>query len=245
MIDYLALPKETQLHKRLYKNQFDDHPHLSKLEKRLLIEEIDTIYWENTIKPSTIAIASFLTEEVDFSEVEVFIVNLKTQNKREAIHTVLQKAIPYPLFILFQHQEYCSFSLVQKRINQNDSDRVVIEGEYNTPWIETNRLTSKEESFTQDLSIQNHPYSTFDKLFEYWKKAIVGYNLSLKMDSERNTLQTQNQELLLNEINILELSIKTLKTALKKEKQLNRKVELNVKIKKAENELKCLKGTPR
>ncbi len=68
-------------------------------------------------------------------------------------------------------------------------------------------------------------------------QAIIDFNLA-----SRNIKKTQNKEATLQKIEMIEVEITTLKGKLKRENHFNKKMELNMKIKRLEKELKQMEG---
>ena len=74
---------------------------LDAADKASLKDDIDKIRWLYTLKPSTINIAPYSDNERDYPEVAVLHFDLSGINRIKRIAQFVNRAIPYPLILLF------------------------------------------------------------------------------------------------------------------------------------------------
>ena len=106
--DYMAIPDSCYLRKRIYKKLFHENAKLSATDKRAFREDIDTITWQYTLKPSTIPIKPYTDKEQEYIEIAIIQVNLRAQRHTERIAEIIHRSIPYPLVVVFAYEAISS-----------------------------------------------------------------------------------------------------------------------------------------
>ena len=122
MIDVLyekmAIPDTCHLGKRVFKKLFHENAKLGVTDKKAFRDDIDTISWQYTLKPSTIPITVYKDDQKDYPEIAILQVDLKTLNRTKRIAEIIHRAIPYPLVVAFVFEKSCALSLAHKRYSQ-------------------------------------------------------------------------------------------------------------------------------
>ena len=184
----MALPDSAYLGTRLTKKMLiDSAAHngspLTPQEKQLISDVIQSVEWRYTLKPDTINIAPLITEQVEYPEIAIVHLLLKPQHEVSdkalfasftKLAKLLHKLIPYPLLLVAEYNGAMALSLADKRINQADKTKLVIEHCYCTPWFalntanNPNRLTANQQAFLLDFSLKNassiHYYALYQDL---------------------------------------------------------------------------------
>ena len=124
VFDHLALPDSTFLGTRITKKMLIDNNELSSADKKLVTDVIQSVEWINTLKPETLNIPVYVTETVEYIEIAVIRMVLKTDGKQKGklnkINKLLHSLIPYPVILLVKQEDELAISLADKRINQAD-----------------------------------------------------------------------------------------------------------------------------
>ena len=94
---------------------------------------------------------------------------------------------------------------------------------------------SENHDFIKQLDYKNLNKMNFYQLYDDYIQQLIAYNLE-----KRNIKQIDNQVELLAAIEEKEEQIQLLRNKLRKEKHFNKKMELNMQIKKIEQELKLM-----
>lgn len=105
LLQSLGLPDSAIINKPLFKKMFQEHAELDAKDKQLLKDAVCKIRWLYSLKPSTINIAPYQDELHDYGEVALLHVELNTPKHAERIGLLLNRAIPYPLWLLFTYSE--------------------------------------------------------------------------------------------------------------------------------------------
>ncbi|SHO23772.1 Putative uncharacterized protein [Moritella viscosa] len=260
----LALPESTFLGTRITKKMLIDNNELSSADKKLVTVVIQSIEWQNTLKPETINIPVYVTDTVEYIEIAVIRVVLKNDIKNKAklknVAKLLHTLIPYPVILLLEIGEELAISLADKRINQADSSKLVIEHFHSSNWFNAKSLISNENDFLNDFSLKNVSSANYFGLYQDFISMMVNFEVSiishsyvflnetLNHDDESrvnlNISQRTNYEKknILNEINALEAELVAIRNKLKNESQMNTKLALNLDAKKIKNKLFMLKS---
>lgn len=245
--DFFELPKGCYVNSRMPKNIFNNNPEfeLRKEEKSILKDEINSIYFEYSLKPSLLNIPSYEDKDVRYEEIEIFKVNINNENKYVKVCELLQKYIQYPMLIIVEHNNFIKINLAVKKINKIDRNKLMIEEMIYTEWIDKDNLKSKEISFFNSLSISNCNTNNIFTVYKDYINCVKNF-ITSKYSNEfkiKSIEEVSNNSEVLDKINNLENEVDILKKNIKKESNMGTKVELNVKIKKIEKQIASLKNT--
>ena len=243
--DFLELPKSCYIHTKMPKKVFTDNPefNLKKEEKTILKEEIESIYFEYSLKPALLNIPKYEDEIVRYEEIEILKVRINNENKYNKVCELLQKYIQYPMIIIIENGNFIRINVAIKKINKIDSSKLIIDEMIYTDWINFESLKEKEISFFKSLNIsQFNTNSLFDIYYGYINsiKSFIAarYNDEFEVKSGE---ELSNDIETLEKINNLENEVINLKNNMKKETNMGTKVEMNVKIKRLQKQIESLK----
>jgi len=244
MIDVLykkmAIPQSCYLGKRVFKRLFFENIKLASTDKKAFKEDIDTIVWQYTLKPSTIQIQAYEDDEREYLEVAVLQINFKNSKRYKRVAKVIHRAIPYPLVLIFSDEKNCVLSLAPKRFSQVEKGAIIAEEFFTTDWISLTSPTEIQEHFLNSLAISGLPHTHFFAFYSALIERFIALdcaNFSGKFKPNSEAEEQQLRKNTLAECHQLELQIAEIRSEIKKETQFNRKVELNSKIKKLEQKL--------
>lgn len=211
----LGLPKSTEFNKRIPKQKFYENLDISPALKRVFVEQIKLIYWRNKLAVSTLNIAAGET----VTEIEVFEVRLNEPLFDEAVLKQIDKEIPYHILFILTCDGKAQACIGYKEAAASGSNAFKVSRYYHTDWMPEDEL---------HLSIDG---LNMDAVYESLVRQIAGDKLqtdsgeSLKESVERDEKKNQ-----------LEKRITALENKMKKEKQLNRRMEMNAELKKMRKE---------
>lgn len=247
--NHLAVPEACVLGKRLFKKQFYEHGQLGATDKKAFVEDIDGIEWRYTIKPSTINIPKLEDETHEYLEVAILQVVLTVADRRLRIASVIQKAIPYPLIIIFVCGSRLAINAADKRINRADANKIVTENSYDTGWIDLAAPNAEQDAFLSDFRVTNF---SFRNLYDFYQDAVARIiALNCAVHSGRYALQSEAGETpkskterleALRQIEKFQQERNELRNKLKKEKNLGSQVSLNTKIKQLNDRIEAARN---
>ena len=213
----VGFPQATEFNKRIPKQKFYENLDVSPALHRMFVDQIKLVYWRNKLAASTLNIAA--GDAV--TEIEVFEVRLNDPQLDEAVLKQIDKEIPYHILFILTCDGKAQVWIGYKEAAASGSNAFKVGRYYHTDWIPEDEL---------HLSIDG---LNMDAVYESLVRQIAGDKLqtdsgeSLKESVERDEKKKQ-----------LEKQISVLENKMKKEKQLNRRMEMNAEIKKIQSELK-------
>ena len=212
----LEFPASTEFGKRIPKQKFYDNLDVSPALRRVFVDQIRLVYWRNKLAASTLNIAA--GEAV--TEIEVFEVRLNNPQLDEAVLKQIDKEIPYHILFILTCDGKAQAWIGYKEAATSGSSAFKVNRYYHTDWMPENELSLDMDGLNMDA------------VYESLVRQIAGDALqtasgeSLKASVER---EEQKQR--------LEKQIAALESKMRREKQLNRRMEMNTELKKLRKEL--------
>ena len=211
----LGLPQSTEFNRRIQKQKFYENLTISSAMKRVFVEQIRVIWWRNKIAPSTTNLAAGET----VTEIEVFEVCLSAPQLDEAVLRQIDKEIPYHILFLLEYEEKYQAWTAYKEAAGSGTNAFKVGTYYHTGWMEEAALPLKLEGLNTD------------KVYENFVRQIAGETLSgadetLKESVERDKRRQEFQK-----------QIAALQVKVRREKQLNKQVQLNAELKRLKKEV--------
>ncbi len=217
----LGFPASTEFNKKIPKQKFYDNLDISPALRRVFVDQIRLVYWRNKLAASTLNIAT--GEAV--TEIEVFEVRLNDPQLDEAVLKQIDKEIPYHILFVLTCNGKAQAWIGYKEAAASGSNAFKVSRYYHTDWMPEDELHLHIDGLNMDA------------VYENLVRQIAGDKLqtdsgeSLKESVERDEKKKQ-----------LEKQISTLENKMKKEKQLNRRMEMNTELKKIKKVLNHCNG---
>ncbi len=246
LYDSMAIPESCRLGKRVYKKLFHENAKLTATDKKALRDDVDTILWQYTFKPTTIPIQPYEDDQQEYHEVALLQVNLKQTGRVNRLAAIVHRAIPYPLFVVFSSDMTCSISLAYKRFSHAEKEAVVAEGFQVTGWLDLSNLTENQAAFLESLDISTWPHTHFFAFYRAAMDRVIAlacaehsghYLLEIP-----NGLSVEDRANKLKQIEKLQQETSEIQGKLKKEKNLGTQVQLNTRIKNITDCIKEIKN---
>lgn len=234
--DFLKIPDSCFIGNTIYKKLFYESADLSTSDKSLFTDTINKVTWLYCLKPEAINIPAYKDEMRDYPEIEVVEALVHKDYKLNRIAEIIMRTIPYPMLLIFKLEDKRQFYVAHQRINQSDSSKNTIEEFIATDWLES------DSALFAKLDIKQMRFTNFYALYSDMVDTISIYNLSTIIPTDDNITGAEARELSA-QIENIEQEITSLRARLKKENQFNRRMELNIEIKRLEqNKNKLLGG---
>ena len=233
--DFLNIPDSCFIGNTIYKKLFYENADLSTSDKSLFTDTINKVTWLYCLKPETINIPAYKDELRDYPEIEVIEVLVHKDYKLKRIAEIIMRTIPYPMLLIFKWEDKKQLYVAHQRVSQSDSSRNTIEEFISTDWLDG------DSALFARLDIRQMRFTNFFTLYSDIVDAISIYNLSAIMPMDENITGAEARQLSAK-IEEIEQEIVSLRYKLKKESQFNRKMELNIEIKKLERSKNKLLG---
>ena len=217
----LGLPERTEFNKRIPKQKFYENIDIPHTLKRVFVDQIRIIYWRNKLAATTMNITA--GEEV--TEIEVFEIRLQEQQLDEAVLRQIDKEIPYHILFLLTYEGKEQAWIGYKEAAASGSNAFKVSRYYHTNWVPEGSLSFSIDGLNMDAVYAN------------LVRQIAGDSLSSTQGEtlQESVARDEAKQELQKKIDSLEMKIR-------KEKQLNRKVELNTELKKLRKKMENLLG---
>jgi hypothetical protein len=246
VIDALALPPDARVDQRVPKKLLLDQGVPTAADKRQIQDSIEEIHWIAALKPTNIGVPDYRDDVREYLEIAVLTVSFRQAAKPMRLIELIHRAIPYPVVLLSGQCEAVSLSLAHKRWSQGEAGKVVIEDVRRTSPLNMEALEDQEAQFLSSLALSTLPASDLFVLYQAWIDRLAGLEAANITGSFTPPTSAEHsttlREGLANHAR-LQYELTTLRNQAAKEKQLNRRVDLNITIKRLEVELAELKTT--
>jgi len=241
VIDALSIPPDARVDQRVPKKLLLEQDIPTSADKRQIQDGIEELLWVAALKPTNIGVSAFRDNMREYLEISVLTSKFRSTAKPLRLIELIHRAIPYPVILIVARREEVNISLAHKRWSQGEIGKVVIEDIRYTESFYPEPPTKLESSFLASLKISKLPRTNLFTLYQGWLDCIAALEaaqvtgiFAIPDSVERSkALRTT-----LDEHALLCRDITALRGQAEKEKQLNRRVELNLKIKQLEAELK-------
>ena len=207
----LGLPKTTEFNKRIPKQKFYENLSVTPAIKKAFTEQIKIIYWRNKLAATILNLAP--GEQV--TEIEVFEVKLNLPDLDENVLRLIDREIPYHILFLLEYDGKYQAAVGYKEAAGSGKAAFKVDRYYRTKWLTEEELPLYLEGLT------------IDAVYENFVRQIAGDSL---LGGEDTTLKESVEHQKKREQ--LEKQIAALEAKMKKERQLNRKMELKAEIKR-------------
>ncbi|MGK0575997.1 DUF4391 domain-containing protein [Macrococcus capreoli] len=224
ILKILKLPKETWTLRTFPFNQLEKQ--LSLPQRKLFQENIESrgIRILATISERNTNINKFEDDIEKYEEIIIFNIKVNRFNKVKELYKILSSKIPYPLFVIFSLND--KYKIVMSEHEKSDNGYLNVKAILETAEIEDLESYLQEIEFTQ-LNTSNLKMLYKDILTKLIKvESIKKYNTSI----EETNIE------ILERLKQLDKEIEQLIKKAKKEPQLNRRVEYQLKINKLKQE---------
>ena len=241
------IPERSILDKKLTKAFFLKNFDLSATEKKLLNNSIQSMDWMASIKPIIANIPAVKNDNYAYEEIQIIVCTI-TDNKLTELAdkciVLLQKYIPYQLIVIVEDTTHFVINACDKRINLNDSSKRTIDN-YNTTTA-FSKLYKNEiiTSFFDALDFSILDKTNLETTYKSYIQAIVQFQTASITGSfnKRSHSRTEEDMMLLANIETIEKEVVRLSNQIKKETQLNNRVSLNIEIQNQRKEIEKIKN---
>ena len=224
MSGLFAYPKQAEFDRTLPKNKIYEHSGANTRLKDLFVEQVEKIVWRYKLAPETINLAA----KPSVPEIQVFAIQLKTSVLHRDVLRCIDGAVQFPIvFELTQGQGPESRTQVvaaYKRPSEADSKSWVCSDYFESGWI-----PATAERIPLPLALD------LGGLYEQLLRRLVPV-------AARPNESLGVQVIRAEQVRAKEREVAQAQVRLAKEKQFNRKVEANARLRQLTAELQALKS---
>ena len=211
-------PEKAPFNKLLPKIKIYANAKPSKKVKAMFVSQVKEIVWKYKLAQDTVN----LPPRDGFREIQIFEIALKGPELGSEVLRVIDKAIPYPIFYQLRYKDRVKRVAAYKRPAADSSDKWVTADYFETDWQE-NSGQAKPLPITLDLK------GLYEQMLLHYIEQPIRPVETLGSLVER-----------VGSIRKIRRELKTLEARMKREKQFNRRVDLNVQLRALQEQLKKL-----
>ncbi|MDK0874233.1 DUF4391 domain-containing protein [Clostridium perfringens] len=238
--EVLDLPVKSVVNKKLPKNQIQGK--VDKKSSDILTKDVEGIYIYSVLNKSTSNIMPYQNEDFNISEVMVLEVKLREIKNINTIRKIFHNIIPNPIILVLSYEGKIEISVGMKRLNKNDSMKVILGDIVLTKFIDLVNTENYEKKFLEQIKITSLPQLNLYELYKSLENHIVLTKFFEVVDDYIVGVDKIDKALeLLNKYEKFEEEINTYEKNKKAEANFGRQMEWHVKIKKLEKKLDSLK----
>lgn len=215
---FINYPKQAVFGRTLPKNKIYEHSGANTRLKDLFVEQVEQVVWQYKLAPETIN----LPAKPGVPELQIFTIQLKTAELNLDVLRCIDGAVQFPIIFELSFDGRTQVIAAYKRPNESDASRWVLSDYFATAW-----LPSDVERAAMPLALD------LGSLYEQALHRLI-------------PMPARRQESLADLVARVELvaakqrEVEKAASKLAKEKQFNRKVEINAHLRQLKNELEEL-----
>lgn len=213
-----SYPKQALFGRILPKNKIYQHAVPGTALKELFVQQVEQIVWQYKLAPETIN----LPAKAGITEIQIFDINLKTPDLNEAVLRCIDKAIPFPIFFQIKFENRIKMIAAYKRVNAVDNEKWVVDSYFASSWYAQDRTR-------QPLPVALNLGLLYDHMFRQLLPLPPRTGETLKDQIERWSQWQDKQH-----------EAQKLEARMRKEKQFNRRVEINQQLRQLQLQIELL-----
>ena len=215
---FISYPKQATFGRNLPKNKIYEHSGANTRLKDLFVQQVEQIVWQYKLVPETIN----LPTKSGVAEVQVFAIQLKTQELTLDVLRCIDGAVQFPVIFELGFDGRTQVVAAYKRPSESDSSRWVLSDYFMTEW-----LPSDVQRTAMPLSLD------LGSLYEQVLQRLIP--LPSRQQESLADLVTRVEQ-----VAAKQREVEKTVSKLAKEKQFNRKVEINATLRQLKTELEQL-----
>ncbi|MBN1084988.1 DUF4391 domain-containing protein [Erwinia aphidicola] len=216
---FFKYPKQAAFGRTLPKNKIYEHSGANSRLKDLFVEQVEQITWQYKLAPETIN----LPAKPGVLELQIFSIQLKTAELNLDVLRCIDGAVQFPIIFELNFDGRVQVIAAYKRPNESTPCRWVLSNYFATAWLPS---TLERTGLPIALDLVG--------LYEQILHRLLP--LSVRPHESLGTLVTRVEQ-----VAVKQREIEKIASKLAKEKQFNRKVEINAELRKLKVELEKLK----
>ena len=216
----INFPRQAAFGRVLPKNKIYEHSRANTRLKDLFVTQVDQIIWQYKLAPETIK----LPAKPGVPEIQVFAIQLKTPQLHEDVLRCIDGTVQYPILFELSHEGQTQTKACYKRPSEADGSKWVVSDYFATKWLAADTPRAPMP-MALDLA------ALYEQLLHRLIPLIPRTGESLSDLVERSAqVRSKKRE------------VDQTQVRLNKEKQFNRRVEINAQLRKLQTELEQLRG---
>jgi hypothetical protein len=236
VIRALALPADCRVDQRVAKKLIMDQGLPTPADKKHIQEGIEGIVWVAALKPNRIGVQPLVDEIRAYREIVVLRATLRPKAKPPRLIEILHRVVPHPVLLVVEQEGQVSVSAAHKRHSQAEKGATVLEGSPATVGLQE-AAGGFDGEFLGTLAVSSLPSANLYAMVQGWVDRIEALRaaritglLLLPGDQARGSHRAGMLALWEQ----LQTELAVLRRKARSERQINRRVALNLEIRKLE-----------
>jgi hypothetical protein len=217
---FISYPKQAAFGRNLPKNKIYEHSGANTRLKDLFVEQVEQVVWQYKLAPETIN----LPARPNVPELQIFAIQLKTSELSLDVLRCIDGAVQFPIIFELSFDSRTQVVAAFKRPNESDASRWVLSDYFATAW-----LPSDVERAVMPLALD------LGGLYEQLLHRLIP-------TPARRQEGLGDLVVRVEQVAAKQREVEKVASKLAKEKQFNRKVEINALLRHLRNELEQLTG---
>ncbi|MBX3265487.1 MAG: DUF4391 domain-containing protein [Acidobacteria bacterium] len=206
----VSYPTKAYVGKVLPKSKIYENARVSTSLKRKFVEQVERITWAYKLSPET----TNLPSSASVPEIEVFHIDLKGADISREVIQCIDKAIPFPIIYELATKDRRRVMAAFKRPSEGDSSKWVTDAYFGSAWF---RSDTERVPLFPSIDLRRLYEQLLSRLMPVERRAGEVFEDTLARAAEYWHLEREAAKL---------------EIRMQKEKQFNRKVELNAQLRK-------------
>jgi hypothetical protein len=215
---FISYPKQAAFGRNLPKNKIYEHSGANTRLKDLFVEQVEQIVWQYKLAPETIN----LPARPNVPELQIFAIQLKTSELNLDVLRCIDGAVQFPIIFELSFNGRTQVVVAYKRPSESDASRWVLSDYFATAW-----LPSDVERTAMPLALD------LGGLYEQVLHRLIP--IPARQQEGLGDLVVRVEQVAAKQREVEKVASK-----LAKEKQFNRKVEINNILRRLKTELEHL-----
>lgn len=217
---FINYPKQAAFGRTLPKNKIYEHSGANTRLKDLFVEQVEQIVWQYKLAPETIN----LPAKPGVPELQIFSIQLKTSELNLEILRCIDGAVQFPIIFEVSFDGRTQVIAAYKRPNESDASRLVLSDYFATGWVPSD---CKRAAMPLALDLGG----LYEQVLHHLIPTPARPHEGLSDLVARVELVAAKQR-----------EVEKAASRLAKEKQFNRKLEINAHLRQLKDELEELTG---
>lgn len=226
IIKWWKFPSATIINRNLPKTQI--YPHMKNAaDKQFLQDSVQSIYMLASLKTDNTHIAVYEDDKELYQEIQFLYVKTKGKGDSTKIYKMLAHLLPYPLVILADEPD--SFTIYTGRFEKLSTGFLKLVNVYPSSVYQDENL----EEVLQQISLIDLPRQNLKTFYDGLRDEIATATAKSQYGEAVGNITGEEKD----QLDALKKQIEDLRGQIKKERQLNRKINMQMKLKKLKDEL--------
>lgn len=238
VIAALGIPADARVDQRVAKKLLVENGAPTAADKRQINDGIEDLVWVAALKPVNIGVPAYKDDSREYLEIAVLHVNFRAEAKASRLKELIHRAIPYPVFLIQSQVADSQLSLAHLRWSQGQAGQTVLDGSVISASLSEGSAAT--DAFLASLNLTAQPRQNLHALYQGWIETFEAHAAAQHTGSfvlATDATAAERRRAALAEHERLTREMAGLRARAAKEKQLNRRVEINLQLQQLESRL--------